>query len=187
MENLKAGKPEVIPKSGEVNALSHGLAMGLSCLVTYVFVSHVYAHFAFITRDNLLLGAMWATVATVFVQRITYQSSLTAALSRLAATGVSFVLCLIYLLLLPFHAWGLALLIALGTIIMTVLRRPQDIVTTGITTAVVMVVANLSPEHRWQQPPLRLVDTIIGTGIGAVGGLLEEATLLLLNRRSGLK
>jgi hypothetical protein len=52
---------------------------------------------------------------------------------------VSFALCLIDLLLFPFHAWGMAILIGVGSVIMMLLGRHQDIVTTGITTTVVMV------------------------------------------------
>ncbi len=49
-----------------------------------------------------LLGGLWAVIATVFVYRVTYQQSMTAAVSRVAATAVSFALCLIYLIFLPF-------------------------------------------------------------------------------------
>jgi multisubunit Na+/H+ antiporter MnhB subunit len=52
---------------------------------------------------------------------------------------------------------------------MSLLDRPDDIVTTGITTAVVMVVAGLSPTSAWKQPILRLVDTIVGVGVGVAG------------------
>jgi hypothetical protein len=44
--------------------------------------------------------------------------------------------------------------------------RPGDVVTAGITTAVVMVVAAMSPHHAWQQPILRVVDTTIGVAVG---------------------
>ena len=61
---------------------------------------------------------------------------------------------------------GLAALLGIGTLIMAVLGRRDDIVTTGITTAVVMVVAAMSPQNAWQQPLLRLVDTVVGIGLG---------------------
>jgi uncharacterized YccA/Bax inhibitor family protein len=51
---------------------------------------------------------------------------------------------------------------------MTWLGRRGDIVTTGITTAVVMVVAAMSPEDAWHQPLLRLVDTVVGITIGVI-------------------
>jgi hypothetical protein len=48
------------------------------------------------------------------------------------------------------------------------LGRRDDIVTVGITTAVVMVVAAMSPVDAWQQPLLRLADTVVGIGVGVV-------------------
>jgi len=57
---------------------------------------------------------------------------------------------------------GLAALLGISTLIMAVLGRRDDIVTTGITTAVVMVVAAMSPQTAWQQPLLRLVNTVVG-------------------------
>jgi uncharacterized membrane protein YccC len=109
---------------------------------------------------------MWAVIATVFVYRITYQQSVGAAVARLAATVVSFVLCLIYLLLFSFHPLGLAALIGIGTFLLMVIRRDDLVVTTGITTAVVIVVAALSPHDAWQQPILRSVDTLVGVVVG---------------------
>jgi hypothetical protein len=95
--------------------------------------------------------------------------SLSAGASRLVATGVSFALCLPYLWVFPFTVPGLAALIGIGTLAMMLLGRQDDIVTTGITTVVVMVVAAISPTDAWQQPVLRLADTVVGVGIG-VGG-----------------
>ncbi|HTF67407.1 MAG TPA: FUSC family protein [Edaphobacter sp.] len=82
-------------------------------------------------------------------------------------------LCFIYLLFFPFHLWGLATLIGVGAVAMSLLGRPNDIITTGITTAVVMVVAAVSPNHAWKQPILRLVDTIVGVAVGVVGAWIS--------------
>jgi len=49
---------------------------------------------------------------------------------------------------------------------MALLGRREDIVTAGITTAVVMVVAAMSPMDAWQQPLLRLADTMVGIAVG---------------------
>ena len=57
-------------------------------------------------------------------------------------------------------------MIGLGTMAMLVLGRDDDIVTTGITTAVVLVVAAMNPEQAWQQPILRLFDTVVGISVG---------------------
>jgi hypothetical protein len=49
---------------------------------------------------------------------------------------------------------------------MSLVGRPDDIITTGITRAVVMAVAAISPDHAWKQPILRVVDTIAGVAVG---------------------
>jgi hypothetical protein len=66
-----------------------------------------------------------------------------------------------------------ALLIGIGSIILTLAGRPEDIITSGITTAVVMVVAGISPQHGWEQPILRLIDTLVGIGVGIIGAWIS--------------
>jgi uncharacterized membrane protein YgaE (UPF0421/DUF939 family) len=79
---------------------------------------------------------MWAVIATIFVYRWSYSQSVGAALSRIAATALSFALCFAYLLFFPFHLWGMGALIGIGAIVMSLVGRPDGIITTGITTAV---------------------------------------------------
>src|ERR1700733_9750783 len=112
------------------------------------------------------LGACGLFIATVFVYRESYQKSVSAAISRMSATVLSFALCLVYLLFLPFHALGLAALIGIGAVVLILVNRPEDVITASITTAVVMVVAAISPQHAWTQPILRLLDTNIGMAVG---------------------
>jgi len=112
---------------------------------------------------------MWAVIATIFVFRYCYGESVRAALSRTSATLLSFALCLVYLLIFPFRVWGLVLLIAIAAIVLDLIGRSDDIITACITTAVVMVVAGISPQHAWKQPILRLIDTMVGIAIGVVG------------------
>jgi uncharacterized membrane protein YccC len=71
-----------------------------------------------------------------------------------------------FLLLFPFSSWGMAILIGIGGVILIMIDRPGDVITTSITTAVVMVVAGISPQHAWKQPILRLLDTVIGIAVG---------------------
>jgi uncharacterized membrane protein YgaE (UPF0421/DUF939 family) len=120
----------------------------------------------FVDESSDFLGEMWAVVATVFVFRETRLRSLSAGIARLIATCVSFALCLLYLLLFPFTPVGMAALIAIGTLVMALLGRRDDIVTVGITTVVVMVVAAMVPADAWQLPLLRLADTIVGIAVG---------------------
>jgi hypothetical protein len=79
---------------------------------------------------------------------VTVRRRRAAAISRLAATAVRLALCLVYLLIAPSHPWALAVLIAL----VTLAGRPGDSITTGITIAVVTVVAELEPRNAWERP-----------------------------------
>jgi len=98
-----------------------------------------------------------------------------AALSRIAATSLSFILCLGYLLLFPFSSWGMTILIAIGAVILVIIGRPGEVITTSITTTVVMVVAGISPQHAWRQPILRLFDTLIGIAVGIAAAWIAKS------------
>jgi uncharacterized membrane protein YccC len=142
----------------------YALNMAIACLVSYWIMTRILSRI--VDRPSDFLGGMWAVAATVFVFRESQVRSLAAGVARLIATVVSFVLCLLYLLLLPFTPLGMAAVICIGTLAITLLGRRDDIVTVGITTSVVMVVAAMSPENAWHQPLLRLADTVVGIAIG---------------------
>ncbi|HYJ67816.1 MAG TPA: FUSC family protein [Nocardioidaceae bacterium] len=155
-----------VPAAAIRPALVDGCVLAVASLVSYLLVAHGLAAIHSVSEADDKLGAMWAVVATLFVCRFAYQESIDAAHIRIVATLLSFALCLGYLLILPFHPLGLAALVGLGAVILKVVGREADIVTAGITTAVVMVVAALSPSPAWEQPILRLVDTVVGIAIG---------------------
>ena len=144
--------------------VEYALNMAIACLITYWIITHALSRF--VDEPSDFLGGMWAVAATMFVFRETRLRSLSAGTARLIATCVSFALCLLYLLLFPFTPVGMAVLIAVGTAVMALLGRRDDIVTVGITTVVVMVVAAMSPVDAWQQPVLRLADTMVGIAVG---------------------
>ena len=144
--------------------MTYALEMTIACAISYWITTSGLT--GFVGKSSDFLGGMWAAVATVFVFRDTRANSVSAGLSRLLATCVSFALCLLYLVLFPFQPVGMAALIGIGTVVMMLLGRREDIVTTGITTAVVMVVAAMSPHDAWQQPLLRVVDTVVGIAVG---------------------
>lgn len=54
---------------------------------------------------------------------------------------------------MPRLPWALALLVGLSALVVTLLGRPDDAVTAAITTAVIMVVAAISPQHACRQLP----------------------------------
>src|ERR1700728_4166325 len=114
------------------DAVLHGLALSIWCVISFELITHLLAHIYSISRDDDLLGGMWAVVATIFVYRYSRVQSLNAALSRTAATLLSFALSLAFLLIFPFHVLGMAALIGIGAVVMTLVGRPDDIITTGI-------------------------------------------------------
>jgi hypothetical protein len=167
-------------------AIVECVVLAVACLITYWLARNLLSRVYSVSRDDDLLGGMWAVIATIFVLRDSYGKSVAAAVSRMAATCVSFVLCLIYLAFLPFHAWALAVLVGASALADMLLGRPGDAVTAGITTAVIMVVAAVSPQHAWQQPILRLADTIVGVAVGAIAAWAGMQVKRILSARSVL-
>ena len=158
----------------------YALEMTIACAISYWITTS--GLIGFVDKSSDFLGGMWAVVATVFVFRDTRTNSISAGSARLIATCVSFALCLLYLLLFPFQVLGMAVLIGVGTVVMMLLGRREDIVTTGITTAVVMVVAAISPRDAWQQPLLRLIDTVVGIAVGI--GSMRIGSFLFVQKQA---
>jgi len=180
-EKWFSGMPTVTVHREETNALqcigwaaASGAGLALAALVSYELTTRILTD-AISSRDDQLLGGMWSVIATVFVYRESYKDSVSAALSRIAATSLSFILCLGYLLLFPFSSWGMTILIAIGAVILIMITRAGEVITTSITTTVVMVVAGISPQHAWRQPILRLFDTLIGIGVGITAAWIVKS------------
>ena len=158
--------------------------LAIASLITYWLTTSLLARVYSISRADDLLGGLWAVIATIFVCRDSYQQSVTAAVSRMAATSVSFVLCLIYLIFLPAYGWAVAVLIGVSALAVMLIGRPGDAVTAAITTAVVMIVAAVTPRDAWEQPILRFVDTLIGVAVGVAAAWIG---LRLLRPRIGAR
>ena len=144
--------------------VADAVTMAIACAFSYWMESQ--ALIVITNADFARLGGMWAAIATVFVVRATPEDTWSAGVARLIATSVSVVLCLLYLWFFPFTVVGMAALIGIGMLGLMLLDRRDGIVTAGITTVVIMVVAALSPVDAWHQPILRLIDTTVGVGIG---------------------
>ena len=152
--------------------LAFATLMVIACIVSYWLITSILAREYSASRDNDMLGGMWAVVATIFVFRHGVRESSKAALSRTLATLLSFALCLLYFLVLPFNVFGMITVIWIGTAILALIGRSEDVVTAAITTTVVFVVAGLSPGPAWLQPILRLVDTAVGITVGILASRL---------------
>jgi uncharacterized membrane protein YgaE (UPF0421/DUF939 family) len=144
--------------------VAYAIDMAAASAITYSVTAFVVPLLSKRPADSV--GILWAVISTIFVFRDTRAHSFSAGLSRLAATCSSFALCSLYLLLFPASALALIALIAIGTIFMMSLGRRDEIGLTAITTAVVLIVAASKSQDAWQQPLLRLMDTVIGVAIG---------------------
>jgi hypothetical protein len=142
-------------------------------MITYWLITRMLAHMISVSRNEDLLGGMWAVVATVFVYSYSYEESVAAALSRMGRHFTE--LCPLFYrsALFPFHFWEMATRIGIGAVAMSLLGGPDDVVTTGITTAVVMVVGAISPDQAWKEPILRMVDTIAGVAVRVLGAWIS--------------
>lgn len=163
----RRGRRFTVPTGTIRPALVDGFVLTIAALASYLLAARGLAQIHSVSEADDKLGGMCAVIAAVFVCRFARDESVSAAYIRFFGTVVSFVLCLGYLLILPVHPLGMAVLVGLGTVFLKLIGQDKDVVTAGITTAVVMVVADLSPEP-WQQPILRLVDTMIGIAVGLV-------------------
>lgn len=160
-------------------ALAQSVALALGSLASYTLVTSALAGVHSLSHGDDLVGGLWAVLGTVFVVRPTYEEGVAAAKTRTVATAFSFALCFVYLLFLPFHAWGLAVLLWIGALALTAVGRSSDVPLAAITTAVVMVASALSPHDAWQQPLLRAVDTAVGIAVGlAASWLVARAAVL---------
>ena len=116
-------------------AVVQSVTLALACLASYSLVRYASADVQSLSHADDLIGGLWAVIATAFVFRTTQNQSLAAAKTRVAATALSFALCFVYLLFLPFHPWGLAALIAVGTFVLISLGQSGDVGVAAITTA----------------------------------------------------
>jgi uncharacterized membrane protein YgaE (UPF0421/DUF939 family) len=143
---------------------AYAVDMAIACLITYWVM--VFLLPQLVGWSSTSVGVLWAVISTVFVYKDTRAHSLWAGISRLIATFASFALCLIYLLLLPATTIGMAALIAIGAMLMTLIGRRDETGLAAITIAVIMIIAASEPQDAWRQPLLRLVDTIVGITVG---------------------
>jgi uncharacterized membrane protein YgaE (UPF0421/DUF939 family) len=145
--------------------VAYAVDMAVACLLTYWIMAFLLPHW--VGWPSTSVGVLWAVISTVFVFKDSRAHSLAAGIARLTATFASFALCLIYLWLLPATTIGMAALIAIGVLLMFLISRPDEAGLTAITIAVIMIVAASNPQEAWQQPFLRLVDTVVGITVGA--------------------
>src|SRR5580658_6265320 len=142
-------KRDGIETRSQLETCSQGVGLAAASFISYALITHILTRVYSVSREDDLVGGMWVVVATVFVYRESYERSMRAALSQFSATFLSFALCLVYLLIFPFHPMGMAALIGVGTVVLILADRSEDVITAGITTTAVMVNAGIAPQHAW--------------------------------------
>lgn len=174
-----------VPKAPTRHDIACSVVLAIACAVTYLVLVDGVGPILSETRESREIGAMWAVVSTIFVFRVSVSEGLGDARTRLSATVMSLVVCLVYLLIFPVTAIGIGVVIGVGSLLAAALGRPQDAVLTGITSTVVLVVADLgSSSARWVQPVLRLLDTGVGIAVGLAAAALAAWVGKLLHRRA---
>ena len=162
-----------------VGALESSL-LAAACLLSYWVVVSLSALLpSSISSGDHIVGGAWSVIATIIVSKSTYRETAAAAVSRVYGTLVSMIICLIYLIFFPFHIWTMALLIGLSAFATALLRRPGDATAAAITTAVLIILSQLSPAHAWTQPILRLGDTVVGAAVGVAAAWIGLRLLRL--------
>ena len=147
-------------------AVLNSALLAVACLASYWLVADLFSRLHAASRTQAIIGGLWAAIATIFVSKSSYEQSVAAAVSRVAGTLVSFVVCFVYLIFLPVHLWSFALLIGVSALAPTLAGRPEDTPTAAITTAVLLAIAVLDPHQAWLQPILRLANTVVGVIVG---------------------
>ena len=145
--------------------VAYAVNLAITAFITYALATSITP--LVMHRPAEPVGILWAVISAVFVFRDTREHSLSAGTSRLLATCISFTLCQVYLLLFPANPLGMAILIAIGTLLLMVAGLRDDIGLLAITTAVILIVGAEHPATAWQQPLLRLADTVAGVVVGA--------------------
>jgi uncharacterized membrane protein YgaE (UPF0421/DUF939 family) len=142
----------------------YAVSLATAALITYALTTSVTP--LLLNRPAEPVGVLWAVISAVYVVKDTREHSLSAGISRLVGTSGSFALCLAYLLFLPANPLGMAILIGIGTLLMMLAGRRDEINLVAITTAVTFIVAAEIPQAAWQQPVLRLTDSVAGVAVG---------------------
>jgi uncharacterized membrane protein YgaE (UPF0421/DUF939 family) len=142
----------------------HAINLAITTFIAYALTTSITPLLTH--RPAQPVGILWAVISAVFVFRDTREHSLSAGISRLFATCLSFALCQVYLLFFLASPFGMAVLIAIGALLATLMGRRDEIGLLAITTTVVLVVAAENPQTAWQQPLLRLADTVAGVAVG---------------------
>lgn len=119
--------------------------------------------------QSSFIGGLWAVISGIVVMQATMVDTRSSALLRVFGSFIGAVFSAIYLLLLPFNPFGLALLIGITVLVCQALSIPDHGRLAAVTVAVVLVVSTLNPEiDPVLNAALRFGDTVIGSAMAVL-------------------
>lgn len=117
---------------------------------------------------------MWAVISAIIVIESSHSETFVSARNRILGTIVGALVSGIYLFLFPFSVIGFTVAIGIGVLICYLFRIPKAVKLTGITIAVVIIVATIDKDlHPFVNAGLRLAESAIGTGMAIIVALVS--------------
>lgn len=109
-------------------------------------------------------GALWSMVSGIVVMQETRQGTIDTAGLRILGSFIGAVMSAIYLSLLPFSPFGMAVTIGLTVLVCQHLRLPGHARLAALTVGVIMVISSLNPDlNPIVNAALRFSESVIGS------------------------
>ena len=154
------------------NSILIALQISLTALASYLI-----GFYSTKTPDtgNASIGGLWAAISGIVVLQASRQETFAMATLRILGSGIGSLVSALYLSVLPFSPWGMGLCIFITVLLCHLVRIPDHARLASLTVAIVMVVADNSP----QLPPavnagLRFAESSIGTAVAMLAILIWE-------------
>lgn len=124
-----------------------------------------------------LVGGLWAVISAIIVLESSHTATFSSAKFRLIGSFMGAILSGIYLYFFPFSIIGLTATIGVGVILCYIIGISQSIKLTGVTIAVVVIVATLEHQlHPFMNAGLRFMECAIGTAAAVLVALIADST-----------
>ena len=116
------------------------------------------------------IGGLWSAISAIVVTQGTRRETTDSASLRILGSAIGALTSAVYLTLLPFHPFGMALAIFATVVLCSFMNIPSHGRLAAITVIVVMVTGSLDPKlSPGLNALLRFAESCIGTGIAVLG------------------
>lgn len=127
-------------------------------------------HFTHLFHEaSASIGGLWSMISGIVVLQATRRETWSSASLRVLGTFIGAVISALYLGVLPFSPWGMALSILATVILCQLFRIPDHARLAAITVAVIMVISSLHPDlNPLQNSALRFSESFLGTAMAVL-------------------